>query len=166
MTELSCFLADEAATLDAGKALAAALSISSQLRSVVIYLQGQLGAGKTTLSRGILHALGHKGSVKSPTYTLVEPYELACHGSELKKIYHFDLYRLRDPQELEFLGVQDYFDHGFLCLVEWPECGQGLLPEADLVVELSTQAMGRHLLLRSGTVTGEEILKKYSWLEK
>jgi len=165
MTALTFFLADEQATLDAGKALAAALPVASP-RSVVIYLQGQLGAGKTTLSRGVLQALGHEGAVKSPTYTLVEPYELSADSSDLKKIYHFDLYRLRDPQELEFLGVQDYFDHGQLCLVEWPERGQGLLPEADVVVELGTQATGRQLLLRSATATGEAILKKYSGSKK
>jgi len=160
MTELSFFLADEQATLDAGKALATAMCVPSP-RSVVIYLQGQLGAGKTTLSRGVLQALGHQGAVKSPTYTLVEPYELAADDSNLKKIYHFDLYRLRDPQELELLGVQEYFDDGCLCLVEWPERGQGFLPEADVVVELGAQAAGRQLVLRSATATGEAILKKY-----
>jgi len=167
MTEFAFFLADEAATLDAGKALAEVLRAHSMQRSLVVYLHGHLGAGKTTLCRGLLHALGHRGAVKSPTYTLVEPYELSWDtASAVIKIYHFDLYRLHDAQELEFLGVQEYFDHGFLCLVEWPERGLGLLPDADILVALATEATGRHLSIQSGSSTGDLLLKKFSWPEK
>ena len=166
MTGHSFFLADEIATLAAGKMLALALRAYPLQQRWVIYLQGNLGAGKTTLSRGLLHALGHQGSVKSPTYTLVEPYELPDGTLATNKVYHFDLYRLRDPQELEFLGAQDYFDHGALCLIEWPECGAGYLPVADLVVELSPQLTGRSLILRSGTPAGEQLLNQFSLPEK
>jgi tRNA threonylcarbamoyladenosine biosynthesis protein TsaE len=161
MTELSLFLADESATLAAGKALALALGNYPARQRWIIYLQGNLGAGKTTLSRGILQALGHPGAVKSPTYTLVEPYELP-YGA----IYHFDLYRLRDPEELEFVGARDYFDQAALCLIEWPECGVGDVPEADLVLELSLQQTGRRLTLRSTTAAGEQLLNRFSLLEK
>jgi len=161
MTEHSSFLADETATLNTGRALALALCDYPSPHRWIIYLQGHLGAGKTTFSRGLLQALGHPGAVKSPTYTLVEPYELS-----LGKIYHFDLYRLHDPQELEFLGAQDYFDHGALCLIEWPECGAGHLPDADMVVELSTSGKGRQLLMRSGTMAGAQLLNNFSLPEK
>lgn len=121
------WLADEAATVQAGEQLAAQL-----LAGMTVFLEGTLGAGKTTITRGILQGFGHSGAVKSPTYTLVEPYENVS-----PTIYHFDLYRLGDPEELEYMGIRDYFSAQSLCIVEWAERGQGVLPEPDVIVSLS-----------------------------
>ncbi len=119
----------------------------------VLYLQGDLGTGKTTLTRGILREFGHAGSVRSPTYTLMEPYELAG-----VRVHHLDLYRLGDPEELEYLGLRDLMGPDAIWIVEWPERGAGFLPAADLVIQLLYQAEGRRLILSPRTSRGEEII--------
>lgn len=139
------FVANESQMEHLGASLLAAM----QGRGIV-HLQGDLGMGKTTLCRGVLRAAGHVGAVKSPTYTLVEPYELTdCH------IYHFDLYRLVDPEELEYLGIRDYFSEDALCLIEWPEKGEGLLPEPDLVLYLRVENSGRLVRWSALTAKGQ-----------
>lgn len=118
-----------------------------------IWLQGDLGAGKTTLVRGFLRGLGYEGAVKSPTYTLIEPYRLPGHSC-----YHLDLYRLADPEELEYLGLRDLLGEACMLLVEWPERGRGWLPEPDLRVVIAYAALGRRLELSAGSALGDRIL--------
>ena len=126
-------LPDEAATLAFGAKLAGALKGDRR-----VYLMGDLGAGKTTLCRGILRGLGFEGAVKSPTYTLVEPYEICGF-----RVYHFDFYRIGHAEELEFIGLDELFAEPGLKLVEWPERAGALLPPADVVIKLSVQGDGR-----------------------
>ncbi|MDP2903689.1 MAG: tRNA (adenosine(37)-N6)-threonylcarbamoyltransferase complex ATPase subunit type 1 TsaE [Methylovulum sp.] len=106
----------------------------------LVFLHGDLGAGKTTLVRAYLRAAGFLGTVKSPTYTLVEEYSVGGH-----KIYHFDLYRLTDPEELEWIGIKDYFNQGGVCFIEWPGNGKGFLPEPDMTITLSVEGAGRSM---------------------
>ncbi len=164
-------LKDEAATLDFGGRLAVATfqqerktghsvpeSEGFASLGAMIYLQGDLGAGKTTLSRGFMRAFGYQGAVKSPTYTLVEPYEF-----ELCNIYHFDLYRLEGPEEIQYLGTDEYFDSTNLCLIEWAEKGAKWLPPADLQIEFIYKGAGRLLTCQSLTEKGAIIAKRL-WL--
>lgn len=119
----------------------------------VIYLHGDLGAGKTTLVRGFLRGLGHQGAVKSPTYTLMEPYQVGG-----RPLYHLDLYRLGDPGELEYLGIRDLLGQGAVLLVEWPERGSGELPPPDLLIDIEYLARGRRLRLTAPTDRGQKVL--------
>jgi len=138
-------LADEEAMMSFGSRIAQV----TQGRGV-IFLEGDLGAGKTTLSRGIIRGLGHVGAVKSPTFTLVEPYEIGD-----IRAFHFDLYRLVDPEELEYLGIRDYLEGDALCLIEWPQRGAGFLPKPDLTITIRPHADGRSLILSPQGLRGE-----------
>ena len=132
------------------------LSTSEGTRKpIIMTLQGDLGAGKTTLSRGILQGLGHAGNVKSPTYTLVEPYQLAFGA-----VYHFDLYRLTDAEELEYMGFADYLTDGKLCLIEWPEQGQGFLPQADIGIQIRQLQEGRCVTLSAYSAYAEQLVSQ------
>ena len=118
-------------------------------KGAVVYLEGDLGMGKTTMVRGVLRGLGYEGPVKSPTYTIVEPYDFV----ELE-VFHFDLYRVGDAEELEYMGIRDYFTDQSLCLIEWAEMGAGVLPKADLVVSIERVGQGRKVAVESGTEGG------------
>jgi tRNA threonylcarbamoyladenosine biosynthesis protein TsaE len=150
VVELSAFLPDEAATLGFGEKLAQVLQ-----PGLFVALSGELGTGKTTLARGILRGLGYAGKVKSPTYTLVERYEL----SRLD-LYHFDLYRFKDSRELLEAGFRDDFDSRNVCLVEWPERAKDLLPIADLSVALAEERGGRHVRIAAQTESGKNCLAR------
>ncbi|WP_404401249.1 tRNA (adenosine(37)-N6)-threonylcarbamoyltransferase complex ATPase subunit type 1 TsaE [Idiomarina seosinensis] len=143
-------LSNEAATAAFAKRLAKQLTTP-----MVIYLNGPLGAGKTALCRGIIHYLGHQGAVKSPTYTLVEPYQLNDW-----RIHHFDLYRLADPEELEYMGIRDYFAADTLNFIEWPEKGEGWLPGADLTIDISYCDTGREVNLAACSAAAEQLIKQ------
>jgi len=150
MVALKTTLPDEGATLALGAAVALALE-----PGLVIYLCGELGAGKTTLARGLLRALGHAGAVKSPTYTLVEVYEV----SRLN-LHHFDFYRFRDPREWIDAGFRESFNGRTVSLIEWPEKAVGQLPPADLRIGLELLATGRAAELTSNTPAGHKCLAR------
>ena len=143
-------LANEADTL----ALGAAFSSSLKAPALVL-LKGDLGTGKTTWVRGFLRGLDYSGKVKSPTYTLIEEYDLP-----ICKIYHFDLYRLSDPEEIEYLGAHDYFKETAICFIEWPQRAASLLPPADLSLSLNIVANGRRAQLEALSESGGSALKQ------
>ncbi len=145
MSEVILFLADEEAMVAFGNRIAQATQGKG-----LVFLEGDLGAGKTTLSRGIIRGLGHTGAVKSPTFTLVEPYEI-----DGVRAFHFDLYRLVDPEELEYMGIRDYFDEDALCLIEWPDKGTGFLPKPDLTITITPHETGRQLKLLPQSARGQ-----------
>ena len=144
-------LPDSAATEAAGEALAQLLPMDE----LVVYLQGELGAGKTTLVRGVLHGLGHRRRVPSPTYTLIEPYALA--GRQLQ---HLDLYRIADAEELAYIGMRDL---GGVMLIEWPERGGKSLPPADMVCRLQLEPPGRLLEVTGRSTVGKKLSRQ--WLK-
>lgn len=148
-------LADESATTAFGKklALACAKVVNQKNIAIIVYLCGDLGAGKTTLSQGFLKGLNFTDAVKSPTYSLVEYYML-----EDFVVYHFDLYRLADPEELEFMGFRDYLHSACICLIEWPERAAGFLPTADLTIYLDYLAEKRQISVSANTEEGQRIL--------
>lgn len=163
-------LPDEAATLSLGRALALARAARQDSAvdadaGILVFLDGDLGMGKTTLMRAYLQGLGWAGGVKSPTYTLVEPYEF-----EGYRVYHFDLYRLGSPEELEFMGIRDYLTAGSQCFVEWPARGQGVLPAADLTLALhpaGPKEQERALVATAGNGSGRVWLEVIeAWAEK
>ena len=140
-------LPDEASTLKLGAAIAKFTGL--------VFLHGELGAGKTTLVRGYLQALGHRGPVKSPTYTLIEPYEIAG-----RRVLHLDIYRLGDPAELEYMGIRDDLREGNTLLVEWPERARGFLGQPDIEIDLEYADDGRRAHLSSAVPdTAEELAK-------
>jgi tRNA threonylcarbamoyladenosine biosynthesis protein TsaE len=149
------FLPDEAATLELGAALARCLK-----PGMVVFLSGDLGAGKTTLARGMLRGLGHAGRVKSPTFSLVEVYEFSS-----LYFYHFDFYRFGNPEEWRTSGLQEHFNPETVCLVEWPEKAVGL-PQPDLVIRLALAGSGRSAEIQAHTEAGRQCLAHIAPMEE
>lgn len=151
-------LEEESETVTLGGRLASImvdLIDQNQAKGFSIYLDGDLGVGKTTFTRGFVQSLGYDGIVKSPTYTLVENYQLAHIN-----IFHFDLYRLADPEELEYIGIREYFAERSICLIEWPYKGEGVLPVPDLIIkiEYDHELSGRDVEFEAITEEGAKVL--------
>ncbi len=144
-------LADEAATLKLG----AHIAQFCPPQQFTIHLEGELGAGKTTLCRGLLQELGHQGNVKSPTYTLVEQYDFAD-----RSVFHFDLYRLVDPEELDYIGLDDYMNSNSLCLIEWPQQGGNYLPSPDIIIKLKYDENSRQANISACSELGTKLCAK------
>ncbi len=157
MSHYKTTLADEAATQALGKRLALHLQAG-----LSIYLHGDLGAGKTALTRAMLHAAGHQGHVKSPTYNLVETYTVQLHGQAVN-ILHFDLYRMTSPEEFLEAGFREEFNDSTICIVEWPKKADGILPPADLNIFLSVAGEGRKVELQALSDKGNACLAKLNF---
>lgn len=154
MTHFTSHLPDEAATAALGAALARALA-----PGLAIHLHGDLGAGKTALTRAMLHAAGHAGHVRSPTYTLAEPYVVTLAGKRVDVI-HFDLYRMASPEEFLDAGFREHFNEAGICIVEWPEKGEPVLPAPDIDVFLTVAGAGRHVELHALSDKGVQCLDR------
>jgi len=154
MKPLVVHLHEEAGTLALGASLAHALS-----PGLTIYLHGDLGAGKTALTRAMLHALGHQGHVKSPTYTLAEPYSVEVAGQTVS-VVHFDLYRMASDEEFLDAGFREYFNHQTICVIEWPEKAEKVLPAPDISITLSVVGTGRDVELLALSDQGAECLNR------
>ena len=154
MQHFKAHLHDEAGTCALGAALARAIA-----PGLSIYLHGDLGAGKTALTRALLHAAGHVGHVKSPTYTLSEPYTIVLDGRSFKLI-HFDLYRMGSAEEFLDAGFREYFNHRTVCIIEWPEKAGDLLPPPDINVFLTVRGEGRHVELQALSQHGSLCLER------
>ena len=146
------WLQSEAQMMTFADGVASAVKQVSEVHQ--IHLVGDLGAGKTTFSRGFIQGFGYQGRVKSPTYTLVEPYKVG----EMT-IFHFDLYRLADPEELEFIGIRDYSEEKSLSLIEWPAKGIGLLPPFDIQITIEFTEQGRSIVVKGGNAAGNRLVR-------
>ncbi len=141
-------------TADAEATEAVARELARHVRfPLQIHLLGELGAGKSTFARGFLRGLGHRRHVRSPTYTLVEPYPFGD-----RVVYHMDLYRLSDPEELEYLGYRDFTQNDAICLIEWPDKGQGFLAPADIEVDFEVAGRQRRIGMTPVSARGGEVL--------
>lgn len=152
VTKQNFILVDELATIAMGRQLADIVK-NNLKQGITVFLNGDLGAGKTTLTRGFVQGMGHVGHVKSPTYTIVEPYDLSDW-----QVYHFDLYRLADPEELEYMGIRDYFNRNSCSFIEWPEKGEGMLPAPDMIIDLAYLDEQRQISLQAKTALGERLV--------
>ncbi len=160
MQHYTTYLDNEAATAALGASLARAIK-----PGLTIYLQGELGAGKTALTRALLHAAGHNGHVKSPTYTLVEPYRVTIAGKETD-IFHFDLYRLANAEEFLDAGFRDYFNSTSICIIEWPEKAAPVLPSPDIDLTLTVVGEGREVELHALSDEGHQCLDRLKFASR
>ena len=154
MQHFKADLKDEAGTVALGTSLARALAAG-----LTIYLHGDLGVGKTALTRALLHAAGHTGHVKSPTYTLAEPYRVVI-ADKLTDVIHFDLYRMASAEEFLDAGFREHFNHQNICIIEWPEKAEAVLPPPDINVFMSVAGEGRHVELHALSDQGLQCLDR------
>ncbi len=160
MLHFTSHLPDETGTAELGAALARAL-----VPGLTLYLYGDLGAGKTALTRALLHAAGYAGHVKSPTYTLVEPYTVNLNGKAVD-VMHFDLYRMISAEEFLEAGFREYFNDCNICIVEWPEKGDSVLPSPDIKVLLAMKGQGRDVELQALSDKGSQCLSRLKIVPK